>query len=60
MKQRGGYCDIQSGERSWCTELDLFEANKQSIQITVHTERGVGAEGGACNQCHDRTKLGPL
>ena len=38
MKQSGWYCDIQSAS-GWCTELDVFEANRGAIQVTIHTQR---------------------
>ena len=43
----GQYCDIQSTPA--CTELDIFEANSQAFQATVHTKVGLGGDG-TCNQ----------
>ena len=37
------YCDIQSTPA--CTELDIFEANSQAFQATVHTKVGLGGDG---------------
>ena len=52
-----GYCDIQSNP--WCVELDLFEANSHAIQVTVHTQRGIGGDG-TCNQWGCTTNWGEL
>lgn len=47
MQPYADYCDIQSTPH--CLEFDLFEANSQAIQATVHTKVGVGGDG-TCNQ----------
>jgi hypothetical protein len=49
------YCDIQGFDDEFdgvqpCVEIDLLEGNAKSVQATVHTTRGHGADGQTCNQ----------